>query len=852
MKEKLVEICHKALDDKGLGEEYRKRLGLELKEIDNQNEYDYFLELYEKKVRYAENENNLLVPYLLGIVDNFDISKEGIIVYGDFPDCDQDFIPEVQKILKNEWAPRIFGKEYVANIGSYNTFGIKSALISMARVFDKSRSEILDLTTKISLKDDEGKAITWDKAMEMYPALKQYCETNPEVADAAKKLLNRNNSMGKHAGGLIISSKPIDQFVPLVKGNDGQPLSAWVEGLHGQDLGPVGLIKFDLLVITNLVQIALAARLIRERYGIETVCALPGQSNWSDISYLNDPKALELAKRGELKCIFQFDSDGIRKLTKDGGVDSFEDLVAYTSLYRPSCLDVGMHERYIERKRGREDYEIHPLLQPILGKTYNVMLFQEQVMKILNIVGDIPLKDCEIVRKAISKKKISIFAKYKEMFIRNGQKNLGWTEEQVSNLFDQVESFSGYGFNLSHATSYTLISSRLLWLKAHYPLEFFTAILACEDATEKIKEYKLEASKYQIEVMPVDINKSGTKVKIVDEKVYLGFANVKGIGDAVVQRIVDNQPYKDLPDFLNKFGTDASVVKPLIGLRVFDGDPITLYKYYEWFKGLKKKKTDRRKRYEVGQENKIKTLLELLPEEWHDLANFSPDSLIKLEERYKEAVARSLDGQYISQRILDFIQPWMDDKGKMHDPVDYIRGLYKKYQRSADTYNKKVEEEVTGEFKPEEIEIDDELARIYMSVEESEKAFYGFLWTHPLEKSSDYKGNMTFEAHRAEGVKGPVEVFINKVEEKESKKKTKYYLLNVEDSNSEVQEVQVWMDDWYRFKDDLVEGNMVRIQVKPPDGGFRRYTLDSPPRHLRYKLPKDKKMDIRVVVMKRD
>lgn len=144
-----------------------------------------------------------------------------------------------------------------------------------------------------------------------------------------------------------------------------------------------------------------------------------------------------------------------------------------------------MDERFIERKRGREMYELHPVLQPILKDTCGVMIFQEQILKILRLVGNIPDMHCEIVRKAISKKKIKIFSKYKEMFLKNGQKVLGWTLEQVDDLWSQIEAFSEYGFNRSHSVAYTLLSARLLYLKAHYPIEFFAGTLNC--ATEETK-----------------------------------------------------------------------------------------------------------------------------------------------------------------------------------------------------------------------------------------------------------------------------------------------------------------------------------------------------------------------------
>ena len=378
----------------------------------------------------------------------------------DLPDIDMDFLPGVRDYLKDNWAPKYFGADNVMSIGSYNQFGIKSSLIDMARVYDKDRGEVLALTKKLGLKDDEGAILTWDKALEMHEPLREYCKNNIEVAAAAKKLIGRARSMGKHAGGIVISSVPVNKYVPVVRGKEGGVVSAWTEGLHDQDLGPMGFVKYDWLVITNLEQINYACKIIKERHDLESICAKPGQEDFSDDSFITDEKSLAMANEGDLKGVFQFDSDGIRNLVKKGGVKNFNDLVAYSSLYRPGPMSEGMDDEYCLRNTGEKEFEIHPLLagKGDLQKTFGIICYQEQCTKILHAVGDIPLEDCELLRKAISKKKVEDFVKYKEVFITNGIKNLGWTAEEVEKLSAQIEAFAGYAFNLSHACAYTYIS----------------------------------------------------------------------------------------------------------------------------------------------------------------------------------------------------------------------------------------------------------------------------------------------------------------------------------------------------------------------------------------------------------
>ena len=454
-RERLLGLCVARMKSRCSGmPDLRDRLKAEIREVDNQAEHDYFLDLHDRGARFPRNENNLLVPFLLGLTDEFDPSSESAHVQGEFPDIDVDYLPAVQEYLRNEWCPKTFGRDKVVNIGNYGTFGIKSALLDMARVHGADYQEIQTITKNLVDKDEDGRPLGWDKALEATPDLAAYCQRNPEIADAASRLIDRNRGRGKHAGGTVVSSIKIADLVPIMIDTDGNPVSGWTEGLNEQDLQPVGLIKFDVLAVKDLLRIAHCCHLVKQRHGLESVSAKAGGSDWSDTSYLNDPKALEMANRAETRGIFQFDGDGMRKLIKAGGVDRFEDLVAYSSLFRPAAIGMRMHERYVERTRGREEWEdsVPECVRDVLAKTYGVMVFQEQIMKILNLVGDIPLIHCEKIRKAISKKKDKDFAKYKQMFLENGSRKTGWPidsddERNMNFLWNLISAFSSYGFN---------------------------------------------------------------------------------------------------------------------------------------------------------------------------------------------------------------------------------------------------------------------------------------------------------------------------------------------------------------------------------------------------------------------
>jgi len=1070
--EDLEALCVSSLKNKKLDNDpnFYKRLRWELEEIKAKNRSNYFLDLHKRKVFYPSNENNLLTCWLLGIVSSVDINKEPKCEYGDYPDIDVDFIPVVREYLKNTWAPSTFGEEYVCNIGNYTTFGIKSALIDMARVHGESRDEILALTKNLDAKDDEGKAMTWDSAMKLNPDLKKYCDRYPEIAESAKKLLNRNRGMGVHAGGLIISNSPLPELVPLVKRKDNPQASAWVEGLHGQDLQPVGLVKFDLLVISNLLQIAKCCELVKNRHNLKGICALEGQADWSDVkAWRNDSVALEMANSGDLKGIFQFDSETVRGMCQNGGVDRFEDLVAYTSLNRPGPLNMKMQERYIERKRGREDYSLHSLIEPILGDTYGVMIYQEQVMKILNVVGEIPLKDCELVRKAISKKKIDSFIKYKEMFVRNGQKNLGVNEKEVEDLWRAIEAFSEYGFNKSmhqdtyistpkglkkicdfqkgdivycidelgntvetevvnlhyhgilqgykvefddgykivctldhkfltqegqkplheiilnktsvlcekefggnyaeekrrwldvevqkevpqardvllpqqhrkndvrmvdhlsehapisntrglvsrkivrvvpvgerqmydlevsclthnfilpngvvtsnsHAVAYSYVSAYLLYLKSHYPHEFYTSILSCETLSDKIKEYKMEAKLHDVNVLPIEVNRSKVNFDLQGEDIYFGLSNVKGVGEAPAKRIVDLQPFSGFEDFLERFGTDANVLKPLIGLRCFnESDPVTLWKFSECYKLFSKRNEDKKKRYIAALEKYEEEFKELFPEESIRLSDIKGDS--PFEDPYW--IKYNADGdQFIEKRV----ECDKDDEGAyakvVNTPVTLdcgltieketvkyykkvkvrrnwnrlvaFRSLWNKRNKSIERYKLISKDSPTlATFDPSKHDIDGNLEEELSNLDFCENKYYGFSWIHPLENSPDYRGNLTFNNLKAseDVAVGAVEIKVLKATKTKSKKGTEYYQIQAEDVTGQSNKIIVWLDDWERWSEELSPNNLLRIRLQPPSNGFATFTLESNSSGFRWKGVKkypDKKDDIRIVVL---
>jgi DNA polymerase III alpha subunit len=846
-RDRLIKLCIGSMQAKNCNDDaHRERLKKELQEIDSQADHEYFLDIYDKNNKYSKNENNLFIAYLLNVCEDFEINKDPVYVQGEFPDIDVDYLPIIQDYLRNDFCPRAFGRDKVVNIGNYGTFGLKSALLDMARVHGTDRNEIQTITKNLQDKDEEGNPLTWEKALELSPELNEYSKKYPEVTDAAKRLIDRNRSRGKHAGGTVVSSVKIDDFVPIMIDTDGNPVSGWTEGLHDQDLQPVGLIKFDVLAIKDLLRISNCCKLIKERHSeVNSISAHLGCSDWSDTSYLNDPKSLALANESKTRGVFQFDSEGMRNLVKSGGVTSFEDLVAYTALFRPSALKMQMHERYIQRKKGKESWEdqVPECVREILKKTQGVFCYQEQVMQVLNVVGDIPLIHCEKIRKAISKKKIAEFSKYKQMFLENGSKKTGWPivsddNKNINFIWNQLEAFSGYGFNRSHAVAYTFISSRLLYLKAHYPLEFFVTTLGLEGDEDKLKSYKREAERLGISINRCDLNKSKSNFEIIDDKIYIGFSNIKGIGKEVAEEIVSKQPYAGIEDFLSRFGTDKRIVEPLIYLEALKEKPINiLLEFYEEFKKFSKSNIDKQKRQEKRKSDLLSDMKSLL-HEGVDF-DFSSQNLISLYENFDD-----FEESLISKEF---------SKDDFHQ-------ILRKYWKSVSSFEQKTEliqENLISleNWQPKNIYPIDKIPNQF----DLEKKYYGYSWQHPIEKSPDYSGELSFNRFKDDDliISAGVEcMVIKKPEEKFSKKGNKYYYVLVEDEDWNVEVVTFWQEDYNRFEEDLNywnkeenRGNLLKIRLVRPGKGFKSYTFESPKKQDRVRLP-DKEKDYRLQIMR--
>jgi DNA polymerase-3 subunit alpha len=478
------------------------------------------------------------------------------------PDIDIDFCQDGREEVI-AYVRQRYGEASVAQIGTFGTMAARAAIKDVGRVLDVPLARVTQLTDMIP----KTLGITLDEALKQSTDLRDQYDKDPqirELIDIARKLEGTNRNAGTHAAGVVIANGPLTDYVPLQrvirKGDDAGAkrdeavmTTQWVMG----DLEKVGLLKMDFLGLRTLTLLENAVRLIKKTRG-KTIDLhnLP----------LDDRPTFALLQRGDAKGVFQFESDGIRELLKRMKPDHIRDIIASTALYRPGPLQGGMVDAYVNRKHGREkpDYP-HPVMQEILGETYGIMVYQEQVMRILNRLGGIELSSAYACIKAISKKKQEIIDERRAEFL-NGAQERGVSEDQARAIFDLITFFGGYGFNKSHSAAYALVSFQTAYLKAHYTAEFMAALLSSEieDGNKRdiMVQHIDDARRLGVKVLPPNVNASESEFAVVDGEILFGLTAIKGVGRGAADNIVESRqqggPFRDIFDFCERI--DSRIV----------------------------------------------------------------------------------------------------------------------------------------------------------------------------------------------------------------------------------------------------------------------------------------------------
>jgi DNA polymerase III subunit alpha len=470
------------------------------------------------------------------------------------PDIDIDFCKERRSEVI-DYVKQRYGEANVAQIGTFGTLAARAAIRDVGRALGMPLPRVDQIVALVP--DQLG--ISLEDAAAPGSQLATACEADAEVAelvDLAKRIEGLARNVGTHAAAVVIADRPLVEYVPLqrVTGKE-EIITQWAMG----DVERAGLMKMDFLGLRYLTVVAKTLDIIHQTRGERPdPLAFP----------LDDAATFATLCRGETKGIFQLESGGIRDLLQRMKPDQFLDIVAVNALYRPGPLEGGMVDEYVNVKHGRKRPEfLHPVMEEVLGETHGVMVYQEQVMRILERLGDIELSKAYTCIKAISKKKLETIAAFREQFVAGAQAK-GLSKQQAAEVFALIEKFAGYGFNKSHSTAYALLAWQTAYLKTHFPTEFMAALLSGDITGRNFKkkdslvEHIEDCRRMGIEVAPPDANASQGDFSVAEGKILFGLSAIKGCGvqaaEAIAAERAKGGPFRDLHDFCGRI--DPSVV----------------------------------------------------------------------------------------------------------------------------------------------------------------------------------------------------------------------------------------------------------------------------------------------------
>lgn len=551
-------------------EELQKRLDYELDIITKMQFEGYFLIVMDY-IQWAKNHDipvgpgrgsgaGSLVAYSLGITD-VDPIKYNLLFERflnpervSMPDFDIDFCYERRQEVIN-YVTEHYGTERVAQIATFGTLKAKAVVKDVARVLDIPFEESNNICKLIPDDPKMNLAKAFEQNNDLVE-LEKKGGVYAELFDAARRLEGLNRHTSTHAAGVVIGKENLLNYVPLYRDAKTGAISTQ----YSMDLiEECGLVKMDFLGLKTLTLVKHTEDLIKKK---------DPTFNASEIDE-QDEKTFAMLGRGESNAVFQFESQGMQNILKEAKPNNIEDLVALNALYRPGPM--AYIPQFINCKLGKQPITYaNPELEEELKTTYGVIVYQEQVMKVAQIIAGYSLGNADILRRIMGKKKVAALEKEKVKFIE-GAKALGRTEQHAIEIFEMLEPFAGYGFNKSHAVAYSVVAYQTAYLKANYPAEFWAANLTNEmGSPDKFSEYLQVAKDNGLEILAPSINYSDKHFSVVDGKIVYGLAGIKNVGEGIVELIVKERegrgPYKDLLDFLTRLDTKAMNTKLLESL----------------------------------------------------------------------------------------------------------------------------------------------------------------------------------------------------------------------------------------------------------------------------------------------
>lgn len=579
-KDYLAELTHQQIKELQLVDStaYTERLDYELKIIDSMGFNDYFLIVWDiigycrkKGIRIGPGRGSSagsLVAYLLHIT-GVDPIKYGLLFERflnperyTMPDIDID-IPDNKRDQLLSYVQKTYGYHQVAQIATFGTFAAKQSIRDVLRILDADR-ETLSRWSK-AVPTDQNKPMTLERAYKESATLREIIaesNRNRTIFNIALTIEGLPRHVSTHAAAVVINDFPLVNVVPVSWRPHQMMLTQYTMG----DVEANGLLKMDFLGLKNLTILDDAVTLVnleKPDFNIDTID-------------MNDPATLGIFQQADTNGVFQFESEGIKRVLKQLKPERFEDIVAVNALYRPGPMQQINH--FIARKHGKEpiDY-IVPQLQPILENTYGIIVYQEQVMQILVKMGQFTFGQADVLRRAMSKKQSAVMDEWRATFIE-GATDQDYTVKQAEQVYDYIYQFSNYGFNRAHAVVYSTLAYQLAYIKAHYPAAFYAAILNNGVSNKNDTRTYFNEAKERLEtIKPISINKSYFAFTIEDRQLRVGFEVIKKGRRGLFEHIINDRqligPYHDFLDFLRRLPESflkEDFISPLIDVGAFD------------------------------------------------------------------------------------------------------------------------------------------------------------------------------------------------------------------------------------------------------------------------------------------
>jgi DNA polymerase-3 subunit alpha len=554
-------------------EEYEERLDREIKLIERMGFEGYFLIVWDL-IRMARAHDipvgpgrgsaaGSLLAYSLGITDidpiEYDLLFERFLNPDriSLPDIDIDFCGRRrEEVIK--YVTEKYGRDNVSQIITFGTMAARAAIRDVGRVLEVPLPEVDRIAKMIPF----GSDMTIEKALETVAPLKELRDKNQKIAHLltiAQKVEGQVRHPSIHAAGIVITPKPLTEFLPLYQSVKGEITTQFPM----EDVEAIGLLKMDLLGLRNLTVIKDTLGLIEQDFRITI--------DMKNLAF-DDVKTYDLFKAGNTDGVFQFESRGMKELLRSYRPDEFRDLIALNALYRPGPLKSGMTDQFIQRIHHPDQivYEI-PELEPILRETRGIIVYQEQVMKIATELAGFTLAEADVLRKAMGKKVGEIMKAQKENFLKGAKKRGIITSEKARKLFDNIKNFAEYGFNKSHSAAYAALAFQTAYLKAHYPYHFMAALLTSEaerGGTAQVQRYINECQQMGISVLPPDINESDFNFTVTKDAVRFGLAAVKNVGETAAKDLIKTR--KEHGKFAAPFDVVANADSRVVNRKVLE------------------------------------------------------------------------------------------------------------------------------------------------------------------------------------------------------------------------------------------------------------------------------------------